>query len=100
MGWECPQRKKPAMSTKQEHQGIIAATLAYSAEVHKGSPVSTTLQAAYQTAVVGGLTFNMARSITRCGLVAVLDVQAIKRGARIAPAAPLKRRDSRLHIPH
>ncbi len=25
------------MSTKHEHQAIIAATLAYSAEVHKGS---------------------------------------------------------------
>ena len=53
------------MSTMHEHQGIIAATLAYSAEVHKGSAVSTALEAAYQTAIGWGLPFNMARYITR-----------------------------------
>ena len=53
------------MSTKHEHQSIIAATLAYSAAVHKGSPVSTALQAAHQTALGWGLPFNMARYITR-----------------------------------
>ena len=53
------------MSTKQEHQSIIAATLAYSAEVHKGSALSTALQAAKQTAIGWGLSHAMARYITR-----------------------------------
>ena len=53
------------MSTKQEHQSIIAAALAYSAEVHKGSAVSTALQAAKDTAIVWGLHHDMARYITR-----------------------------------
>ena len=53
------------MSTQHEHQGIIAAALAYSTEVHKGSAVSAALQAAHQTAIGWGLPFNMARYITR-----------------------------------
>jgi hypothetical protein len=38
------------MSTKHEHQGIITATLADSAEVHTGSAVSTALQADHRAA--------------------------------------------------
>jgi hypothetical protein len=40
------------MSTKHEHQGIIAATLAYSAEVHAGSGVSTAVQADHRAASI------------------------------------------------
>ena len=53
------------MSTKQEHQGIIAAALAYSTAVHTGSPVRSALEVAQQTALTWGLHPAMARYITR-----------------------------------
>ena len=58
-------RRKSATSTQHEHQGIIAAALAYSAAVHTGSPVRSALEVAQRTAITWGLHPAMARYITR-----------------------------------
>ena len=69
------------MSTQQEHQGILAAALAYSAAVHTGSPVCSALEVAQRTALTWGLHPAMARYITR-------DIAAV------VQVAPLPERDA------
>ncbi len=75
------------MSTKQEHQGIIAAALAYSAAVHTGRPVHTALHVAQRTAITWGLHPSMARYITR-DIAEVLHVPPLPEG-EAHPRPPL-----------